>query len=589
MQDLTGEALAAAGQKLFDDMGLICIEPNRQVRLQELEPKVPHHPGEHLELDYLIPYGDYCLIGEITGGIRRGDVESHYRKLAQRCELIQRLIRNRHLWTKLGVTESQLCDFNDIKYIRGFFMASGIQEWDANIPFIDGIISLFMAECILLEGYVESIGKFCQPHFLSKFNIPPVDAEEYLKIEKAKLLQSKNRKIGSGDIGTANTYTFQIDPYRLLPFARVYRRDMLPSLGPVIGDNYQRPLIPKKLRDIRSRLLGDINFEFPSSILAVLSSGSRYDDQHGELLLPKQYGSLSIIDGQHRLFAYADEEVQSTMGESGKIMVTAVEFPDANEEMIIKYSARTFIEINTTQTPVASTHLDAIAYEILGETHARAIAAQVIIRANKTRNRSLSGLFDTSLTGLGIIQTNTVLSALQSMVNKDSIDKLVCAKSKQQKSMEKGYKNLFLIDSITDLETAEVLIAKSTECLLTYFDKVKRIFPGDWPKRKPAQNVSSLQYAKVIASFVRLFKDFLNEGGDWDMLESRLVGMKENIIKMRKKGRARVDTSWPPQVVFDLTDPNIPNASHPLSKDYKFLVKNCKSPMSILDIMNAGE
>ena len=93
--------------------------------------------------------------------------------------------------------------------------------------------------------------------------------------------------------------------------------------------------------------------------------------------IPKKYGSLSIIDGQHRLFSYADEKVKSIMKDDCKIMVTAVNFKTSKEELISKFSAKVFIEININQTRVEISHLDKIAYE-LGSNEPKVIATKII-------------------------------------------------------------------------------------------------------------------------------------------------------------------------------------------------------------------
>ena len=137
------------------------------------------------------------------------------------------------------------------------------------------------------------------------------------------------------------------------------------------------------------------------------------------LIIPKKFGAISVIDGQHRLFSYANDYIEALCQEHSKIMVTAIKFRDENQENLTQYSAYTFIEINSNQTKVHYSHTDAIAYEILNQTNPRALAAQVIFIANKRRRSSLFGLFDTHQTLYGKIQTMTVLTVLKRLCDFD--------------------------------------------------------------------------------------------------------------------------------------------------------------------------
>lgn len=56
MTDLAGRELEIYGKEIFEGMGLVCIYPLDQARLQELDPAGPHSQDDHLELDYLIQW-----------------------------------------------------------------------------------------------------------------------------------------------------------------------------------------------------------------------------------------------------------------------------------------------------------------------------------------------------------------------------------------------------------------------------------------------------------------------------------------------------------------------------------------------------
>ncbi len=399
------------------------------------------------------------------------------------------------------------------------------------------------------------------------------------------LIRIPNKRIASGEVASADIYTFEISPYELLPVARVYRRDELPSLSSSEDEDYQRPLIPEKLEIIRNKLHESPDFMFPNNILVVLSSDCKFVDGEQILVIPKRYGAIEVIDGQHRLLAYADESLKSfyeaTYGEDFekriKIMVTAVQFQDVADEDVHRYSARAFVEINMTQTPVSSTHLYAIAYPILGMTDPKAIAAQIIIEVNERSGSRLYGLFDISqTTQLGIFKPITVLTALKTITNLERIQRLQNAKSGSPLRRKCGYENLFEVP-VDKLSDPEILIRQGVVCFERYFNHVAAIFQHDWPQRGASRG-SSLEYTKMIAGFVKLLNQFISEGLDWNVVQEELSKIKDNIMQLR--GMSTYDA-----ILFDPAHSDIPDAQPSATDDYRFLHANRKHPTSIQDIL----
>ena len=267
-------------------------------------------------------------------------------------------------------------------------------------------------------------------------------------------------------------------------------------------------------------------------------------------------------------------------------MVTAIEFEDATPQAIFNYSAITFVEINSNQTKVSSSHLDAIAYDILGETTPRAIAAKVILEVNKKKlskkklskknSGALYGLFDTNQIGQGLIKATTVRKALQSITNLNTIQRLSSPRSDVRKRLRGGYENLFDAE-IEELGTAEVLIGKTVSCLIRYFENVRETFSHDWPERGRRKG-TSLEYAKMIAGFIRLLKRFLEEGISWDNVNSELEKIRDNVMQLR--GMQEYNA-----ILFLPTDPNIPDADPKDVEDFRFLNSNRERATSIQEIV----
>lgn len=574
--NLTGHDLEVCGKAVFEQMGLVCINPLNQVLLREVDPSGPYS-DDHLEFDYLVPYGKACLVGEIKGGINIGDIRRAYTRFKRHFDLVRQWNLDERILKLLGVPEDHLRDFRQVRELKGFFITSRLEKFDIDILSVANIVCFFRSEWRLLVEYSQTIGPYAKDHFTHRFDIRtvPYSKELVLQPESNGLTRISDKKIASGDVGLADLYTFEASPYDLLPMARVYRRDELPSLSSTPEKDYQRPLIRKKLDEIRTGILDSQDSMFPNSILVVLSNECEYSDTKQKLTIPQKYGAISVIDGQHRLFSYADKNVQNRLGENAKILITAIKFQENNQEIIHTYSAKAFVEINTNQTRIHPTHLDAIAYEILGQTHSRAIAAQVILRANRRKGR-LYGLFDTNQTGLGIIQSSTVLSALKTITNLDTVQRLRSAQRGNPLDKRLGYENL-LQASIDDLCQAEQLINGAVTCLAQYFNRVADVFPLDWPERGNPKG-SSMEYAKVVTGFVRLLWQFISEGGDWQAVQTELENIRKNIMRLRRIRNNDV-------IIFDRTHPDIPNSNPNASEDYHFLNSNRKTPTSIQDIL----
>ena len=157
-----------------------------------------------------------------------------------------------------------------------------------------------------------------------------------------------------GKMGGISYYSFLIEPDKLLKLGYVLHRtnanndyeDLLPS--------YQRLIKKDRLQKVQKFV--DSGHFFPNSIIISIESGKnkmqfnetskeyRTDSEArmGLLYLPQTYQSAYIIDGQHRLYGYAD----SDYAETDTIPVVAFENL-SNEDQL-----RLFMEINENQKSV---------------------------------------------------------------------------------------------------------------------------------------------------------------------------------------------------------------------------------------------
>lgn len=153
-----------------------------------------------------------------------------------------------------------------------------------------------------------------------------------------------------GNMGNKTYYMFSIEPSLLLKMGFILHRT---KVNESEFPTYQRLLVPKRLTGI-SKFIDDGGY-FPNSIILNFSSkkhqiqfesASKTTDSkscHGILKLPNSYGIAYIIDGQHRVYGYANSKYKC----NNTIPVVAFDGMDTSEQL------RIFMEINENQKAVS--------------------------------------------------------------------------------------------------------------------------------------------------------------------------------------------------------------------------------------------
>lgn len=157
----------------------------------------------------------------------------------------------------------------------------------------------------------------------------------------------------SGKMGGKNYYMFSIEPGHLLKIGFVLHRTRTYERE---DPTYQRLLVPSRLKSI-SKFIDDKGF-FPNSIIInfntkdlskkisfIKSSSKNIDSRsrHGVLQIPNSFSIAYIIDGQHRLYGYAntDRMFNST--------IPCVAFENLESEEQLKM----FMDINENQKKIS--------------------------------------------------------------------------------------------------------------------------------------------------------------------------------------------------------------------------------------------
>jgi DGQHR domain-containing protein len=561
-----GRELEELGSDQLKLLGLRCFGNLQQVRLKDLEPAGSYSTGDHAEIDLVVVHDDAVFVGEITDDAPR-ELRSKHKRFRGVVDLIRRVHQqNLNTWSILGIPDNELRAFRSVKTVKGFFITTRATKFDVELDEFRDVATFYKNDWQLLQDYAVTIGSFGKNEFLHRFALPK---QEVSNILQRPVLKTEHAHILAGE-PAAELCTFQANPYHILEVAAVYRRDQLPDLSP--NPRYQRPLIPSKLAKIRTDLLlPDPDFVFPNPILVILDPQCEIvaHESTFDLRIPRKYGALAVIDGQHRLFSYASDSVRERAGETARILVTAVRFDSVDEAKTFKLSAKAFVEINSNQTKVSQTHIDAIAYEILGKTDARSLAAEVLLRVNQKRNSALFHFFQSSLMIRGVIPSTTVLAALRRLTDRAAIKDLAVAKTKIQAKRAKGYKQL-LGKSVLQLHDAETLVSETDHAITRYFNELRSVFRDDWMVVRESPSPTSFALSKFVAAWIRLFNTFLREGLDWRSIRDELEVMKKNvaIVTGRNSG-----------VLFEQSDARTPSAHHSEGDAYTFLDRNRLDPV----------
>ncbi len=170
---------------------------------------------------------------------------------------------------------------------------------------------------------------------------------------KGKIINKERIEVPAieGFMGNKKYYMFSIEPHILLKIGFILHRT---RANQAEMPTYQRLLVPQRLQGI-SKFIDEGGY-FPNSIILNFSKNEqlqfegsqRADDSRsrlGILKIPNAYAIAYIIDGQHRVYGYA----QSDFKESNTIPVVAFYGLESTEQLKI------FMDINENQKAVSPT------------------------------------------------------------------------------------------------------------------------------------------------------------------------------------------------------------------------------------------
>lgn len=273
--------------------------------------------------------------------------------------------------------------------------------------------------------------------------------------------------------------SFYIDPDALLQRAYVLRRDGWRGGASL----YQRMISRAKIEAVR-RYLRSKKRVFINNVIATLPPTTKIVDEGGtttdtaaikktqraRIQIPNEIGSIGIIDGQHRLFAYHEggsgEAEISVLRKRQNLLVTGIIFPPGmSEDEQMRFQANLFLEINSNQTAAKSDLRQEI--EVLLRPYSPvAIAKRVINRLNEGGG-ALGDQFERYFYDKDKMKTTSVVSyALTHLVRIGGPDSLFRAWTVPSKDDLKTQNNDALLEeyvSYCAIEVAKFLAAVKSE------------------------------------------------------------------------------------------------------------------------------
>lgn len=313
---------------MFYNLGFRILNSDEKLRVQWGD-----NPGEDKQID-ILAVGDEAIFVVECKAAEKSKQQSFQQPLTEMSKYIP------------GMTESLRQIYGKEKRVKFIFATRNyriVEDGDDDIRMRNnGIYHLddnaYKYICNLVTSYQTSV--------IYQF---------YSLMFKDELISDKPITIPAlkGKMGEKDYYLFSIEPNTLLKIGFVLHRT---KVNDSMAPTYQRLLVPKRLKGI-TKFIDEENGYFPNSIIINFSEPnekltvsfdsihkeSSSDSEFGLLHIPNAYGIAYIIDGQHRVYGYANSKHKN---EHTIPVVAFVNMP-SDEQLKI------FMEINENQKSVS--------------------------------------------------------------------------------------------------------------------------------------------------------------------------------------------------------------------------------------------
>lgn len=505
--------------KLLQNFGFKAYWPNKPIKILELNTIIKE--PEQVEIDIIAKIGAIGFLVEVT--TQKDYNDKKIKKFIQKYRAIKEseLPKNKLINLFSGVPSDNI----KIEEWRSIYVGTSVElVYNEMIPkkFTDseGLTIINIDDWNYITALKKAIGRYARFEFLSFLGLNPDkieridDTDQYFDFYKVK-----ERNITKEPL-EADIFLFAASPSFLLRTCRVFRFVGLPLSD--AKSYYQRMLSKRKLDEI-TKFIGESSKRcFPTPITVILPT--RVDEQlrekRSKIAIPFKYGSLNIIDGQHRLYAYASSKIPMKTRKEARILVNGIKFKTDDLEKIKKFSTRTFIDINREQVKVKTSLLYSISYDAMGDTSSKSLAGKIISLCNSEKNSPLHDLFEGRVIGrkskLGLTRT--------SIVEVTNAFAKIIEKIRDPNSLQSQNIANMLGEDIIPIEASK-LIDIGKKLMNKYFNRVKNVLSGDWTERTE----SVIFRSKYMAALILLLQDFIERGNNFEEIENWLSNISNNI------------------------------------------------------------
>lgn len=345
------------------------------------------------------------------------------------------------------------------------------------------------------------------------------------RLFKDQDIPALNNKIPAvrGKMGGYSYYSFSIEPEKLLKISYILHRINTNNKD----KSYQRLVVKGRLKEIET-FINDGNF-FPNSIILNINTKQEalhYDKVAGNhdskisepviLYLPKKYHAAFIIDGQHRLYGYANTKYKAT----NSIPVVAFENLPPEKQIDL------FVQINSKQRPVSKNLLTTIGAELMWNSEKPdaamlACMSRLLVELGTQEESPLYRqimLGDKKRTAISCITLDTIIVYGFKKT-------MFFAKLNKSKLIEPGY---LWVDP-NDEETGtnyQPMLNKSYQFFKTYFEHIKEQTETIWnlgsdPGGFIAMNIGILCFIRIASEILTHIKS--KEGVDFSVKSGKEI------------------------------------------------------------------
>jgi DNA sulfur modification protein DndB len=325
-----------------------------------------------------------------------------------------------------------------------------------------------------------------------------------------------------GKMGGTHYYSFSIEPEKLLKISYILHRAN-------VSNGYQRLVAKGRLKEIE-QFINNGGY-FPNSVLININTKkenplyfdkvacAKHDSAITEpvvLHLPKQYHSAFIIDGQHRLYGYANTKYKSI----NSIPVVAFENLAAEEQVNL------FVQINSKQRPVSKNLLTTISAELMwnSDKYDEALSALMSKLLEELGTRDDSPLYRRIMLG-DKKKTSTSCITLDTIIVYGLKRANFFAKLNKKKLGELGHLWIDPKQEDGSFDYQEML-NKSYLFFRTYFDRVKERTEPIWnlgsePGGFVAMNIGILCFIRMAGDLLNFVKKY--EAADFAAMDGKAI------------------------------------------------------------------